>query len=568
MNILIVDDDLVDRKLIKKILHSSGLQLNEIVEVTSVTEGLLAVDKERFDLILLDYSMPCKGGIEMLREMRVKPSLGNTAIIMMSASEDPDIALECIEAGAQDFLPKEDINKRNLNKSIIYANKRFETDQRMHDSYLAVKHIAEKDQLTGLSNRHHFERLITAILANNQRSKSMVALLALDIDNFKNINDTLGHNIGDDILKQAVLRINSCLRRDEGFARLGGDEFAIIIGGVSDVYEVTVIANRILSQFLEPFILYDQAVNCTVSIGSAIYPNDAIEPYELLKCADIAMYRSKKNGKNKVSFYKNNYQDEFIRKVNIQNKVKYNLTNKLFHIHYQPLYCSNTKRIVGFEALVRWPNVEPKYTPDEFIPIAEECRLIDELGEWVITNSIEQLADWNNRYGLSLNLSINISPIQLQKKQLLIHLLKTTEKQNISPKNITLEITETAFIEDSNKVAKALSNLSEAGFKIALDDFGMGYSSISHLISYPIDIVKLDKSIQPENSTHDKRLKVIEGLSLMLKALDFKIVAEGIETEEQLILCNTLNIDCVQGFLLSKPLETKEVEKLFERIKN
>ena len=508
MNILIVDDDLVDRKLIKKMLISDGSHHHDITEVTCVPEGLKAIEDTHFDIILLDYNMPKEDGIEMLIEMRAKPKLGNTAIIMISSSENSALAVECIEAGAQDFLPKGDITRDSLNKALIYAKKRFEAEQRMHNSYLAVKHMAERDQLTGLSNRYHFEEILKVMIANNKRAKNCVALLALDLDNFKNINDTLGHSVGDEILIQTVERIHSCLRQNEGFARLGGDEFAVIIGGICNINQIGMIANRILAEVSKPFLHEGRTLNCSVSIGSAIYPNDATESHELLKCADIAMYRSKQSGKSRISFYKEQYQYEFSRRVDIQNSIKEHIEEKNFRLFYQPVYCSKTQIMTGVEALIRWPGTTIHYTPDEFIPIAEECRLIAPLGKWIIASALEQLSLWQQSYETPLTLSINISPIQLQKEILESYLLETVKTYNLKTNSIILEITETAFMENSKEVIEILTSLSNKGFRIALDDFGMGYSSISHLISYPIDIVKLDKSMQSLDGENNKRLKI------------------------------------------------------------
>lgn len=560
MYILIVDDDIVDRKLIRKMLTMDGTQFHNITEVESVSEGLYAIEDTHFDVILLDYSMPKEDGLELLLEMRSKPKLGNTAIIIISTSENPSLALKCIEAGAQDFLPKGEITSSSLNKAILFAKKRFESEQRMLESYLAVKRMAERDQLTGLSNRYHFDEILKATIASNVRNKNRVALLVIDIDNFKNVNDTLGHNIGDEVLKQLVTRINNCLRRDEGFARLGGDEFAIIIGGVSNISQIGKVATRILNHIAEPFVIENTTISCGVSIGSAIYPTDATQSHELLKCADIAMYRSKQNGKGKNSFYKEQYQNEFCRRVEIQNSIKDNLKNNLFRLFYQPVYCVESHKVIGVEALIRWPDITPSYNPDEFIPIAEETRLIDALGNWVISTALEQLALWQANYNTTLSMAVNISPVQLQNEGFLDSLLTVVKQHNINTHSITIEITETAFIEDNFKIASVLNSLSEHGFKIALDDFGMGYSSISHLTAYPIDIVKLDKSMQTTNS--NKSIKVIEGLSLMLKALDLNIIAEGINTQEQLNLCKKLKINFLQGFLFSKPIPANEVELL------
>lgn len=559
MNILIVDDDAVDRKLIKRAL-STTTHFHNIVEVASVSEGLEASLRNHFDIILLDYNMPEVDGIEMLIEMRAKPNLGNTAIIMISSSDDSLLALDCIEAGAQDFLPKCDISIRNLNKAILYAKKRFETEQRMHESYLTVKHMAECDTLTGLSNRYHFEETVKDIIAKEELSSMSIALLAFDIDNFKHINDTLGHDVGDDVLKEVVVRIKRVLSRHERFARLGGDEFAVMMSRVNDVDEVNLLSSRMLAQFQDPMIINNKIVNCSISIGSAVFPFDASRFHELLKCADIAMYHSKQNGKNQFSCYKSYYQTEFNRRFNIQNEIKSILKENAFRLFYQPIYSTQTRMIVGFEALIRWPEMEDMFTPDEFIPVAEECGLISELGKWIISVAIEQVALWRDSSKLPLCMAINISPIQLQDQNLLPHLIDTIEKNGVPSDCITLEITETALFKDSEKITDTLSRLSKHGFKIALDDFGMGYSSIAHLIEYPINIVKLDKSMQSFVDDDCKRYKVLESLAYMLNKLDLSIVAEGIETDSQSRLCQKLNLDYQQGFLLSRPLPVDQID--------
>jgi len=567
MKVLIVDDDVADRRLIQRTLNKSSAFAHDVTEATSVKEGLAALDEQNFDVILLDYSMPQVDGIEMVIEMRAKPGLGETAIVMVSASEDSALALNCIEAGAQDFLPKNEISDGKLSKAILHARKRFDIEQRMHESYLAVKKMAERDALTGLSNRYHFEEILKVMLANNKRAKGSVALLALDLDDFKNVNDTLGHDVGDQVLVQAVERISACLRENEGFARLGGDEFAVILGGVEHIQDVTTIANRICDQFAAPFIMNGNEINCGVSIGAAVCPEDTTEPNELMKCADIAMYRSKQSGKGGISFYQADYQAEFYRRALIKNEIGTLLKNGEFRLFYQPYFYVDSGELAGVEALIRWPNGDPMYLPDEFIPIAEETRMIESLGEWVISEAVTQLAAWRKAHDLPLAMSINVSPVQLQNDELLPVLTDAVNKAGLVAKDIVLEITETALFKDNEKTGEALSALSQAGFKIALDDFGMGFSSISHLMNYPIDIVKLDKSMQAETSNSGKGQEILEGLSLMLRKLGFEIVAEGIETERQRELCTALALDKLQGFLLAKPMSADDFDALLRGLR-
>tara|TARA_R110000744_G_scaffold8733_13_gene28653 strand:+ start:5975 stop:7684 length:1710 start_codon:yes stop_codon:yes gene_type:complete len=566
MKVLIVDDDVVDRRLVKRTLNASSDSFHEIQEATSVAQGLKLLNERQFDVVLLDCKMPEVDGIEMLIDLRAKPDMGNTAIIMISASEEPSLALDCIEAGAQDFLSKNEISISKLEKAILHANKRFEIEQRMHYSYLAVKKMAEKDTLTGLSNRYHFEETLKIMITNNKRTQHKVALLALDLDNFKHVNDTMGHDAGDDVLKQSVDRIRTCLRCNEGFARLGGDEFAIIISSISSPGEVNRIASRILDSFKTPFDLNGKEVACGVSIGVALCPDDSADAQALLKCADIAMYRAKQNGKNSISFYQPHFQTEFNLRFLIQNELNRHLENTSFRLFYQPLFCAKKNTLLGFEALIRWPNTDPIYTPDEFIPIAEQSKLINPIGQWVIKTAICQLSKWHQQFDPQLTMSINISPVQLQDADLLAELTQATTEYLVSPGKIVLEITETALIKDNIKVTDTLCLLSQKGYKIALDDFGMGFSSVAHLMDYPIDIVKLDKSMQTTSKRSDKRIRVFEALALMLKKLEFIVVAEGVETEQQLRLCQEFDLDRLQGYLLGIPMDDAKSESLLQGI--
>ena len=562
MKVLIVDDDVVDRKVVKRTLCASSDSHHEVQEATSAAQGMSLLSSSQFDVILLDYRMPEVDGIEMVSDMRAKPDMGNTAIVMISAYDEPSLALDCIEAGAQDFLAKNEITLSKLEKAILFANKRFEIEQRMHKSYLAVKKMAEKDPLTGLSNRYHFEETLKILIASNKRVTSKVALLALDLDNFKHINDTMGHAAGDKVLQQSVKRIRKCLRNNEGFARLGGDEFAIILGNITSGDEISRIANRILDSFKVAFNIDDKEVHCGVSIGVALCPDDSVNAQTLLKCADIAMYRAKQNGKNGVSFYESYYQTEFNQRFLIQNELIGVLENASFRLLYQPLFSAKDKSLLGFEALIRWPEMEPHFTPEEFIPVAEQSKLINRIGEWVITTAFNQLSQWHRQFNTALTMSVNISAVQLHDSDLLPYLSHTLERLSLSANNVILEITETALIKDNKKVTDILRVLSGRGFKIALDDFGMGFSSVSHLMEYPIDIVKLDKSMQTSNESSDKHQRIFKALALMLKTLDFVVVAEGIETKEQLLQCQQFNLERLQGNYLGLPLN-KERSELF-----
>lgn len=561
MRILIVDDDEIDSALVKRALSTSLQTSYEVKEADSVAKGLALIEAETFDVILLDYHMPEVNGIEMIIDIRSRPNLGNTAIIVISAAQDSSIALNCIEAGAQDFIPKIDISHVKLHQAIIHSKKRFEMEQRMHESYLALKNMAETDQLTGLHNRYYFDETLKFMIANSDRSKLSVGMLALDLDDFKHVNDSLGHHAGDQLLVDLVGRVKECLRVNDGFARLGGDEFAITLANVHSVEEVNMIANRILSSFQKPFLIDGHRIKCTISMGAALYPNDADTRVQLVKCADIAMYRAKQNGKNALRFYESHYQNEFNRRFLIQSEMSEILRKSSFRLFYQPVFCAHNDQITGVEALIRWPDSPKSYTPDEFIPVAEETRLIHDLGQWVLTTALTDLASWQRRFANDFSMAINISALQLQDPQLTKKIKDETTRHGVLPSTIILEITETALLEDDEVTRETLHSLSSQGFQIALDDFGMGFSSIAHLNNFPIDIVKLDKSLQNNEPNVNKKKSLLEAVTIMLKLLDFVVVAEGIETQSQLLVCHELKIDKIQGYLLGKPMPANMLEK-------
>jgi diguanylate cyclase (GGDEF)-like protein len=565
MKILIVDDNEIDIALAKRALGSSLQNNYEIKGTDCVAKALALIDEEVFDIILLDYHMPEINGIEMIIEIRSRPNLGNTAIIVISAAEDISIALDCIEAGAQDFIPKSDISHIKLSQALLHSKKRFEMEQRMQESYLALKNMAETDQLTGLHNRHYFDETLNFMIANCERLKLSVGMLILDLDDFKHINDSLGHHAGDILLIDLVARVKKCLRINDGFARLGGDEFAITLANINAVEEVNMIATRILQSFQQPFLIDDQRMDCTVSIGAALYPNDTNSHVQLMKYADVAMYRAKRKGKNTLCFYESHYQNEFNRRFLIRNEMNEIIKKSSFRLFYQPIFCAYSEDIKGVEALIRWPDTLKSYTPDEFIPIAEETRLIHDLGQWVIDTALAKLSSWQTHFDNDFTIAINISAIQLQNTQLTQKIKSAAQQHGIKPNTIILEITETALLEDDKVTKQTLNALSSEGFKIALDDFGMGFSSISHLNNYPINIVKLDKTLQKDELNTDKNKSLLEAVTLMLKLLNFTVVAEGIETEYQLNICRELKIDKFQGYLLGMPMPADLLEAKLDK---
>lgn len=559
MNILIVDDDQVDRESIKRSLKRPDYS-SQVQEVESVDAALAIIKHQHFDVILLDYNLPQRNGIELLLELQGDSTIDNTAIIMMSSNEEDELALECIRAGAQDFLTKTEISAFRLTRAIINARTRSEMEQQLFKSYTKTKELAEKDSLTGLANRYFFDESLKLDIANNIRTNELIALLLIDLDHFKFVNDNYGHDIGDQLLINVVNRIQSCLRGSELFSRLGGDEFAITITNLQSAADASHVAKRIIAIFDEPFEIGDLSIKSSVSIGISVHPKDATGAKELFKYADIAMYRAKKLGRGQFCFFESSLQQQFFSEYQLETDLRIATENNDFSLNYQPVLDGITKNLVGVEALIRWNNDGTMVGPDTFIPIAEKTLLILDIGKWVITEAISQLAEWNKHLSTPISMAINLSAVQLKDLSLLEHINTCLSNYRVDANLITFELTETALLIDSEQSTHTIEKISEVGCKIALDDFGTGFSSLSHLIQYPLNIIKIDKSLMPSVSDEKKVKHILIGLVSMVKSLGHELVAEGIEQESDLELCTSLAIDKLQGYYFDKPLTANQLK--------
>ena len=561
MNILIVDDDVVDREHLIRTLNKANSDCH-IVETESVDEGLAAFKAERFDVVLLDYRMPKRDGIELLLELRCSLVDHSVAVIMLSNSEESDLALECIKNGAQDFLLKSEVTSSRLQRAILQSQTRFELEKKLYKSYQEARELAEHDSLTGLANRYAFEEALRLNITQQPRDDAKLALILFDLDNFKFINDSHGHDIGDLLLKQVSNRVYKCLRENELFARVGGDEFAIILSHLKSIDNATRVTQRILNCFDEPFNISGIEIKMGASIGIAIFPDNSLSANELLKYADIAMYRAKKLGRNQICYFETEMQKQFLQQYQIEANLVGALERDEFILHYQPIVDTATSQVTGFEALIRWNFQNTLHFPDSFIPIAESSRVIIDIGRWVIAQAIYQISIWNLQSDKALSIAINLSSVQLADKTLISFIKSIIEKYQVPPALIEFELTETALLENSSQAIAVIESISQLGCHIALDDFGTGFSSVSHLQNFPINTVKIDKSLMLA-SNEPKTRALIDGLTAMLHSLGLNIIAEGIEDENNLRLCQQLNIQRTQGYFFSKPLTTGCIEKKY-----
>ncbi|MFZ5523974.1 MAG: PAS domain S-box protein [Pseudomonadota bacterium] len=424
---------------------------------------------------------------------------------------------------------------------------------------------ANFDTLTGLPNRDMFRDRLGQEVKKSIRAELPLALLLVDLDQFKEVNDTLGHSVGDMLLKDAARRISACVRESDTVARLGGDEFTIVLSEISDISNVDDVAQKIIAKLAEPFQLGSEVVFVSASIGITLYPNDTIDIDELMKNADQAMYVAKKKGRNRSSYFTASLQVAAQTKLRLTNDLRGALEANQFRLHFQPIVALSTGRIHKAEALLRWQHPERgMMSPMEFIPLAEETGLINEIGDWVYKESARRAKHWCDRFGDDFQVSVNKSPVQFRAEDyhFAAKWFEYLQELGLSGGNTVIEITEGLLLNADTHVADELLRLRDAGIQVAIDDFGTGYSSLSYLKKFDIDYLKIDRSFVNNLETDENNMALSEAISVMAHKLGLKVIAEGVETEGQRKLLANAGCDYAQGYLFSKAIPPEEFEKL------
>ncbi|MBL4930736.1 EAL domain-containing protein [Clostridium paridis] len=430
---------------------------------------------------------------------------------------------------------------------------------------LTISYMAYHDNLTNLPNRNLFLDKLKEAISDSNVNNTKVAVLFLDVDNFKKVNDALGHSVGDELLLLTTQRLNECVNEKNLIARLGGDEFSILFENINKVTDIIEIVENINNLFVDDFNINENFINLSASIGISVYPDDGQTAEDLMKNSETAMYRAKELGKNTYQIFNVNMKEELIKKISIEGMIRNGLKKKEFLLYYQPQYQAKTRKLRGFEALIRWDNPAVGFlSPLEFIPIAEETGLIVQLGEWVLNTAAEMYKKIKDMYGIEVIMSVNISPIQLRQKNFVNLVLGVIDRLKIKPENIELEITESVFIDNFDNSIETLKRLRNYGIRIALDDFGTGYSSLSYLKKLPISILKIDKSFVNEIDENNKEVILTDSIISLVHKLNIETIAEGVEDEYQLKYLEKAECDNFQGYYLGKPMPEEMIEKVIK----
>lgn len=581
--VLVADDDMNVRLLSRQCLEAEGML---VVEAADGHEALDAFVRERPDLIFLDVEMPGMTGLEVCQRIREMPQGENIPIMIVTGSDDRKSIDDGFNAGATQYKTKP-VNWSLLGRDVQYmlrASNAFNVLKRQEDR---LRYLAYFDPLTSLPNRRSFNEQLNRILKRAQRHSSYAALLFIDLDNFKRINDSIGHGRGDRLLVEISKRLINELREDDAIsyytensaendptvdngasteiARLGGDEFTVVLADVLSTDDVERIARRIMTSLSEPIPLQTHNPVVTPSIGIALYPQDGENADSLVRNADTAMYAAKADGRSCYRFYNEEMNARSVEQLKLEEDLREAMRTNQLELHYQPQVEVLTGSVVSLEALVRWRHPERgMISPGDFIPVAERTGQIIELGEWVLNEVARHCTYWDELGLDSFRVCVNISPLQFNQPDLLHYIRGFLERSGMDAERLELELTESAIMTDGESNITKLSQLKSLGLDLAVDDFGTGYSSLSYLRRFPINTLKIDQSFVADMNTADGAA-IVDAIIALSKALNMRSIAEGIETEEQLAYLAQRGCDLMQGYYFERPLFPEAVPEAIRR---
>ncbi|OZH51267.1 hypothetical protein AFK68_32125 [Hydrocoleum sp. CS-953] len=569
--ILVVDDEIELQRLIKQRFRKN-IRAKEF-DFVFVQNGIEALNKLKqeghIDVVLTDINMPEMDGLTLLGELSDIDD--NIKAVVLSAYGDLTNIRTAMNRGAFDFLTKpidfQDL-ETTIRKTLQFVQKMRKKQEQIEKMYAQLEYDAVHDALTGLPNRILLDNLLQHNISYAERYPDyLYAVLFIDLDRFKVVNDSLGHSVGDSLLAAVAERLKVSVRGSDTVARFGGDEFVILLEELNNIHEVISITKRIQQKFNQAFLLNEYEIHLGASIGIALSTRQYQKADELLRDADAAMYCAKAKGQNQYVIFDPTIQASAMERLQLENKLRQAIEREDFSLYYQPIIEVTTGYLSGFEALIRWFTPDGSISPSKFIPVAEETGLITPLGWWVFQEACRQLQDWRNKFPQqqSLLLNINFSTIQLKQSDLLENIQAILDATQLPGSSLKLEITESCLLENSEAQIQVLQELKDLGINICIDDFGTGYSSLSRLHEFPIDTLKIDRSFVTRMESNLGGLEMVKMIIALAHSLNMNVVAEGVETETQLQQLKALGCEFAQGYFLAKPLDKVAAEEFLQR---
>ena len=565
--ILIIDDDDHIRHLLLDIFS----ECYDCSEVSSAEDALLVLARQSFDLVMSDINMGAMSGLELVPHvLSISP---DSVVLLISGENNIESAIEALRAGAFDYVLKpfdtrhvEAVVERALKQSALLKEKRRYKNQLenlLSERTAEVNRLAYYDTLTGLPNRTLFEDRLAQAVAVAQRAGQPLGILFVSLDQFKKVNDTLGHLRGDELMKQVAVRLRGCVTEGDTLARFGGDEFAVMLTHIDGAKDVVETIGSLRNALQPPFELEGQELFASTSVGVSLFPHDGKESQSLLKNAGSALYRAKRSGGDNYQFYTGDMNSKAAKQFALETSLRRAIENEEFVLHYQPRLAVDSLTITGVEALVRWQHPQlGMLSPIEFIPLAEDNGLILPLGEWVLRTACRQNRAWQQKGFAAKRVGVNVSARQFQQQHLAEVVLQILEETGLAPECLDLELTESSIMSNAQATIDALTKLKARGVTISVDDFGTGFSSLSYLKRLPINALKIDQSFVRDLTTDPDDAALVMAIVTLAHNLRLQVVAEGVETEEQLRFLNLIRCDEVQGYLFTKPLAPEALEQL------
>ncbi|OGP30873.1 MAG: hypothetical protein A2038_07435 [Deltaproteobacteria bacterium GWA2_57_13] len=553
---MLVEGNAGDARLVREMLAEAGALPFDLMHVSRLSDALKRLKEAEFDAVLLDLNLPDARGLQAIAP--VSDTAPDVPIVVLSGLWDESLAVAAVQRGAQDYLVKGQGGASLLARSIRYAIERKQSEK-------YISYLAYHDTLTNLPNRRLLLDRLEQALALERRNQSTLALVFLGLDDFKHINDTLGHSAGDELLKSVAARLRGCVRQSDTIARIGGDEFAMILPDIDRPDDARIFAEKILSALEAPFYVAGEELFVTASVGISLFPDDAREAEALLRNADVAMYRSKRIEGNTSSFYSRSVDSRTTERLVLSSDLRRAIERGELLVHYQPLVDLESGRTTAFEALARWQHpVLGLIPPTVFIPLAEETGLITRVGAWVLRSACLEACRWQDEGLRSIGVSVNLSSQQFNQAGLLDTVIQVLEETGMEPSLLELELTESGIMRNPESAITTLSGLRSLGVRIHVDDFGTGYSSLSHLKRLPIDGLKIDRSFVMDATRESIDAGIVRAIITMAHGLKMQVTAEGVTMKSQVDFLRELSCDRAQGFYFSPPLPRPALAKMIE----
>ncbi len=552
-NILVVEDDKSTLLTIKRVLEKQNYT---VIEAGDLQEAMKVCEQTLPDLVLLDAILPDGTGFELCDRLKRLPGATELPVLFVTSLTDDQSIRRAFAAGAIDYIPKP-IHFDTLTR-------RIHTVLNARHAEAQVRELSLRDTITELPNRADFRNRLTSMISRAAATRHQLAVMFLDLDRFKFVNETLGHDVGDLLLSAVGNRLQAAIRSTDLVARLGGDEFGLVLDQIDGPAVAAAVAETIKSSLSSPFNVLNQEIFISASIGIAVYPGDAKDSGVLMKKADTAMSRAKINATGS-QFYESGMERSSSRRLMLEADLRRALEREEFVLHYQPQIDLRSRRCVGMEALIRWQHpVNGMVPPNDFIPIAEDTGIICDIGAWALTRACQDLKDWRMVGDAPEYVAVNLSSRQLDRADLINTVTEALRTTGLPASALELEITESAVMKREELVINTLQGLKDTGVRLAIDDFGTGYSSFLYLKRFPLDVLKIDRSFISDLSSDPESTELIKGMLALAHALQLSVVAEGLETVEQMAFLTAQNCDLAQGYLISKPIPIDELREQYQ----